>query len=216
MIPKLNTIVTEKLRPEHFGDPINQHHSSFQTNSLESLDQLRNTLPNVRWISVVVSWFATSLDGGHCEILPGVEYKNTYTSPDEWRVSHWSRATAHLVSQIDGRPQYGGTVNDASLIRYLVELRKQGFKIMLYPIIMVDVAGKPWRGRIKGDQDSIPEFFKKYNYFILHYANLVTNNQFIKTSDILINSSLVDAFIIGSEMIGLTTSKNQQITLFQP
>ena len=133
MIPKLNTIVTEKLRPEHFGDPINQHHSSFQTNSLESLDQLRNTLPNVRWISVVVSWFATSLDGGHCEILPGVEYKNTYTSPDEWRVSHWSRATAHLVSQIDGRPQYGGTVNDASLIRYLVELRKQGFKIMLYP-----------------------------------------------------------------------------------
>ncbi len=107
-------------------------------------------------------------------------------------------------------------MNDASLIRYLVELRKQGFKIMLYPIIMVDVAGKPWRGRIKGDQDSIPEFFKKYNYFILHYANLVTNNQFIKTSDILINSSLVDAFIIGSEMIGLTTSKNQQITLFQP
>ncbi len=183
---------------------INQHHNNFQTNSIVSLEQLQKTLPNVKWISVVVCWFATSINAGECEVLPGVEERNGYTTPDEWKVSHWSRNTAYYITKIDNKVQYGGTVSDLSLVRYLIELRKQGFKIMLYPIIVVDTIDKPWRGRISGNKQEIDKFFTKYNVFISHYADLVSSKTHFSSE----KSNLVDAFIIGSELVGLTTSQD--------
>ena len=57
---------------------------------------------------------------------------------------------------------------------------------------------KPWRGRLTGNPQDVRNFFRKrhgYNEFIIHYANLVRNH--------------VDAFIIGTELIGLTKIKDQ-------
>lgn len=64
---------------------------------------------------------------------------------------------------------------------------------MLYPMFFMDLPQKPWRGHLSGSFDSIINFFNKpdgYKNFILHYARLAIGK--------------VDAFIIGSELIGLT------------
>lgn len=179
--------------------PLNQHTAFGKTNALVSLDQLEQTLPNNKWIAVVVNWFATSLDISTCKILPGVEYNNgATTSPDVWKVGKYTRDTARLVSRTNSRPNYGGTINDASLVRYLKELKERGYKVMLYPMLFTDLENKPWRGKITGSIDSIPQFFESngYNEFITHYATL--------TKD------YVDAFLIGSELIGLTKVMDEE------
>jgi hypothetical protein len=75
----------------------------------------------------------------------------------------------------------------------LTELRARGLKIFFYPQMLMDVAGKPWRGHLTGAHGEITNFFTKtrgYNAFITHYANLVAGK--------------VDAFAIGTEMRDLT------------
>ncbi len=69
---------------------------------------------------------------------------------------------------------------------------------MFYPMFLMDVEGKPWRGKLTTEAEHVSNFFTResgYNEFILHYANLVKDH--------------VDAFVIGSELIGLTRIKNE-------
>lgn len=173
---------------------INMHNASGKANALLSLDQLKDTCPNVGWVSVVVAWFGDSMDIASCNVLPAVEYQaGATTSPNVWSVAGYNRSTARLITQIDGAPQYGGTPDDLSLIRYLTELRARGFNIMFYPLMFMDVANKPWRGQLTGAPAAVSNFFTKtngYNAFINHYASLVAGK--------------VDAFAIGSELVGLT------------
>ncbi|MDX1974483.1 MAG: glycoside hydrolase TIM-barrel-like domain-containing protein [Rickettsiales bacterium] len=173
---------------------LNMHNASGKSNLLLSLDQLADTCPNVEWVSVVVAWFGTSTDVATCDIVPGVEYQiGGITSPDSWEVAGFDRASAHLITQISGSPQYGGTPDDDSIVRCLTELQNRGYKVLFYPLIFLDTSGKPWRGTLTGAASDMATFFTKtngYNAFINHYANLV--------------DGLVDAFAIGSEMVGLT------------
>lgn len=172
---------------------INQHTTYGKANALVSLDQLKNTLPNVKWVSVVVNWFGSSLKAGDCKVLPGVEFKgDAITAPDTWQVCGRSRENAHLISKLNNKPQFGGTINDASLLRYLKELKSRGYKVLLCPMIFMDMPGKPWRGKISGAPSEIKKFFENngYNEFIKHYAS--------------ISRGLIDAFLIGSELIGIT------------
>src|SRR5262249_12821489 len=55
---------------------VNMQNPEGSANALLSLDQLKNTCPNVEWISVVVTWFGDTMDAGTCVVLPGVEYQN--------------------------------------------------------------------------------------------------------------------------------------------
>lgn len=173
---------------------INTHNASGKANALLSLDQLEDTCPNVDWVSVVVAWFGDSMNVASCNVVPGVEYQTgATTTPNIWSVAGYTRTTARLITQVSGAPQFGGTPDDASLLRYLDELKARGYKIMFYPLIFMDVSGKPWRGDLTGSTGTVSNFFTKtngYNAFINHYANLV------KTK--------VDAFAIGSELKGLT------------
>ena len=185
----------------NLGKPesINHHTSSSKTNAVVATLDLKETLPKVKWVAVVVNWFGTSLDIAKCSILPGVEYndKTAYNHPDLWYVENFSRSNAHKISQTDGRANYGGTINDASLIRYVKYLKSLNYKVMLYPMIFMDLVGKPWRGLISGEYDEVENFFNKrdgYNRFITHYCNLLKDD--------------VDAFIIGSEMKSITSIKN--------
>ncbi len=179
--------------------PINQHTSFGKADSLVSLDQLKTTLPNIKWAAPVVTWFANSVDAKDCEILPGVEYQSESTVvPDAWGVGCYTRTTARLITQVNQKPIYGGTTNDKSILRYLDELSARGYNKMFYPMFFVDSLNKPWRGRVTGSAKEVREFFTKpngYNNFILHYANLVKGK--------------VDAFVIGSELIGLTKVKDE-------
>ena len=177
---------------------INMHNASGKANALLSLDQLQNACPNVEWISVTVAWFGDDMDVASCDITPGVEYQTgSTTTPNIWSVAGYTRSTAKLITQVSGAPQFGGTPDDASLIRYLDELKDRGYKIMFYPLIFMDVSGKPWRGDLTGSTGAVSNFFTKtngYNDFITHYANLA--------------ASKVDAFCIGSELKGLTKLTN--------
>ena len=176
----------------------NTHHK--QSDAIVSLNQLKSTLPNVKWVSPVINWYATNLNAGSCKILPGVEYKDgkTKVTPNEWKVSSYNRKNAYLISQKNNQPIYGGTINDESIVRFLEELKGRGYSVMFYPMVLVDNHNKPWRGRIyANNEDDINKFFdgkEGYNQFILYYAKLVKGK--------------VDAFLIGSEMIGLTKFKS--------
>ena len=203
--------------------PINVNNLSGQSDITHALDQLETQLPHCRNVSLIISWFGTSLDVGECEIKPGVESRERLVS---WKVSGDARGTAYLVSQTDGRPNYGGTPSDNSIIQALRTLKSRGFRVTIYPFILMDSPGFPWRGRISSDQDMsggvVPEidrFFgnaelshltiegdeiayngpSEYGFrrFILHHAKLAEL------------AGGVDRFVIGSEMRGLTRLRSE-------
>ena len=176
---------------------INQNSNKNVADAIVSLDHLQKTLPKVQWVSVVVNWFADNLDIAKCSIYPAVEYKEGARAiPDDWQVAAIKRSQAPIISKdLLGNPIYGGTINDTSLLSYLQELKKRGYKIMLYPMLLLDIHNKPWRGYMKGEIPSIENFFKKYNTFIEHYATL--------------GKDWIDAFIIGSELKGITQINHQ-------
>ncbi|MDX2073499.1 MAG: glycoside hydrolase TIM-barrel-like domain-containing protein [Alphaproteobacteria bacterium] len=174
---------------------INMHNPTGAANALLALDQLQATCPNIEWVSVVASWFGDTMDAGTCLITPGVEFQaDAIISPAEWSVAGFTRSTARLITQIDGAPQYGGTPDDASIVRFVEEIRSRGLKVAFYPLLFMDIIGKPWRGELTGSSADVADFFTKangYNAFINHYVGLLAGK--------------VDAFIIGSELKGLTS-----------
>ncbi len=178
---------------------INQNNRENKADSIVALEQLADTCPNLKWVAPVVGWFVNSVDAANCIIEPGVEYREGSSSPEEWQVAGYSRASARLISQNKySSPIYGGTSNDNSILRYLDKIKNYNYQIMFYPMVFVDQQDKPWRGRITGSAEGVKNFFYAehgYNNFILHYARLVKDK--------------VDAFIIGSELIGLTKIKDQ-------
>ena len=184
---------------EIFTTTINSHNHYNIANSIHSLNQLQMTCQNIKWVSPVVCWFGNSIDAKNCAIKPAVEFKDenlAYT--EEWLVGGYNRQNAYEITKDNHKnPLYGGSVNDASVIRYLIELKQRNLKIMFYPMFFLDVPEKPWRGRVSSDPEYIRDFFQRkhgYNDFILHYAQVVKDH--------------VDAFVIGSELIGLTKIRN--------
>ncbi len=128
-----------------------------------ALDDLEAQLPGVTSVMLVVSWFGTDLRAGASEIRPGVETRDKLTRPLEWRVNGVARTDAYEVSRINDRPAYGGTPSDTTVVQAITELKARGYKVGLYPFILMDVpsgsglpdpygaaeqAAYPWRGRI--------------------------------------------------------------------
>jgi hypothetical protein len=178
---------------------INMHNYDGKADMLVALDQLQRILPNLEWVAVVVTWFATSTDAGACSIIPKVEFQGTtQVLPQDWSVAGYTRATAEVVLFFeDDKPTYGGTPSDHTVLQICAELKSRGLNVMLYPMVFVDTitpVPKPWRGRIApANATDAASWFTKtngYNAFILHYAHLL--------------SGKVDAFVIGSELIGMT------------
>ncbi|WP_395645318.1 glycoside hydrolase TIM-barrel-like domain-containing protein [Terricaulis sp.] len=141
----------------------NVHVERDRANLLVSLDQLAADFPQVETVLLVVAWFGDDLRCGHCTIRPGVERADKTTSPLTWRAGDVSRASAHVVSQIDGAPAFGGTPSDQTVVQALHQLKARGYKVGLYPFVLMDVpvgnalpdpyggaeqAAYPWRGRI--------------------------------------------------------------------
>ena len=143
--------------------PENVHTRQGGTDWSVSIDQLEATLPNARNVSLVVSWFGTDLRAGSCQLKPGVENDSKLTNPAAWKVAGETRATAYVVSQIEGRAAYGGTPSDQSVVDAIRDLNARDIGVTLNPFILMDVpAGNalaspyggtsqplyPWRGRI--------------------------------------------------------------------
>ncbi|MGC0372127.1 MAG: hypothetical protein DGJ47_000832, partial [Rickettsiaceae bacterium] len=190
-------------------EAMNTHNVQGKANVLVALDQMQQTLPNLQWVGLVVTWFATSSRVKGCRIVPKVEFefsKKIRMVPNDWSVAGINRKCAEQVLYFsDNKPTYGGTPSDKTITDLCQELRARGMKIMLYPMVFVDEiepSPKIWRGRIRpeggvGGAAEVSKWFNKddgYNRFIKHYATLTRG--------------LVAAFIIGSEMIGMTSYKH--------
>lgn len=181
-------------------DKVNLNNDQKVSDAKLSLTQLKNTCANLKWLAVNLNWFMNSNDADNATISPRVEFTGNYeTEPNEWKVANYTRKnTQEIKKNKDEVPIYSSTPSDQSLINYIEEARKNGFKIMFYPHIVIDHLEHIWSGNIISSLDKVKHFFEKnggYNEFILHYARLLSNK--------------VDAFIIGTELKGLTAIHDQ-------
>ncbi len=141
----------------------NQHCPGGETDFSVSLTRLREELPNCGSVSLVVSWFGDDLRAPECRLRPKVESRDFDGVTMPWRVSGVARGAAELVPQLEGRPVYGGTAADASVVEAITALREAGVSVVFYPFILMDQlarnglddpwggpeqAALPWRGRI--------------------------------------------------------------------
>lgn len=207
-----------------------------------SLDDLTALAPNLGAVSLVVGWFGDDLRAGSIRIRPGVEDTVRETYPQVWRVDGVAREDAYQVSRIAGRPAYGGTPGDASVVQAIQNLKARGLRVLFNPFLFMDVAAGnaltapdgssgqppyPWRGRITvlADDDATPAAAAQLAHFfgnataadfhvsgtavawtggtdwgwrrmVLHYAHLCAA------------AGGVDAFLIGSELRGLTRARD--------
>jgi len=240
-----DTVIQTRDLGQGITESENAHASAARSDWMVSLDDLTETCANVKAASLVVAWFADDLRCGTAELKPGVDSASKVTEPDSWRVAGLTRATAHLVSTVDGGAAYGGTPSDKSVIRAITDMKARGLKLVFNPFILMDIPagnGKPdpygaaeqgafpWRGRMtchpapgrSGTPDKTAAVVTQINAFIgtataaqfgiadgqvtysgpaewslrrmvLHYAKLCAI------------AGGVEAFLIGSELRGLTT-----------
>ena len=238
------SIVEERLGPGA-SRAINMNNLSGLADMELALDQLAARLPNCRHVSLVVSWYGDDLRAGQCRLRPGIESRTRIELGTDWAVGSRTRQDAWLISRdAQGRPVFGGTPSDASVVEAVRALKARGFSVTFYPFIMLDIPPGnplpnpyggatqpvfPWRGRISCDpapgtngtadktasaRAQLDSFFgtcqisdfttsgetvswsgpdqESYRRMILHYAHLMKA------------AGGVDAFLIGSEMRGLT------------
>jgi hypothetical protein len=137
---------------------------SGRTDFSTSIDALTGELPNVGAASLIISWFGDDLRCGTCRIRPKVEQDREDGAGMPWNVSGLSRREAGIVPLLEGRPVYGGTPTDRSVIEAIREVKARVGAVMFYPFILMEqLAGNgrpdpwsdapdqpplPWRGRI--------------------------------------------------------------------
>jgi hypothetical protein len=225
--------------------PQNAHNASGVADVTASLDELAALAPGFGAVSLAVGWFGDDLRCDHTQIKPGVEIAKKDTYPETWSVDGVSRAAAYLVSQIDGRPAYGGTPSDESVVALIQDMQSRGLRVLFHPFLFMDIesgnalsdpytgaSGQPaypWRGRVtcdpapgvSGSPDKTATAATQVNAvfgsaavsdfavvgtavsytgaadwglrrMVLHYAHLCAA------------AGGVDAFLIGSELVGLT------------
>ena len=159
-----DTSVQREILGEASSVAVNAHGNDGGADFTAAMDELEATCPNVESASLVVSWFGDDLRCGECSLRPRVEVDWKITTPDGWSVAGLSRGDAEAVSSVDGKPAFGGTPSDLSVIRALRNLRERGLRTVFYPFLMMDIAADntaadpysdagaqpayPWRGRI--------------------------------------------------------------------
>ncbi|WP_114964936.1 baseplate multidomain protein megatron [Alkalilacustris brevis] len=143
---------------------INANTASGRSDMALSVEALGTELPNCGSVALVVSWFGDDLRCGMCSLRPKVESRDHDAAEMPWRVSGLARAGAEEIAKLDGRPVYGGTPTDQSVIEAIIALREAGQAVLFYPFILMEqMAGNtlldpwtgaegqpvlPWRGRI--------------------------------------------------------------------
>lgn len=146
------------------NETANMNTPSGKTDFVTSVEVLGEELPNCGSVSLVVSWFGDDLRCGDCSIQPKVEQIGSDGVGMLWNVSGVARYGAAEIPQVDGRPVYGGTPTDQSVIEAITHLNEVGKDVVFYPFILMDQLdgntlsnphtgdvgqpALPWRGRI--------------------------------------------------------------------
>lgn len=142
----------------------NVHREKNRADLLVALDNLQAELPNVTHVNLVVAWFGSDLRAGNSTIRPKVEVSAKSVFPSDWLVNGINRAGAPQVTQDGmGRPIFGGTPSDDTIVQALTEIKSRGMTVSFYPFILMDIpsgngltdpyggseqAHYPWRGLI--------------------------------------------------------------------
>lgn len=95
-------IYTQDATGNGTAESINQHASTVDSDLTVSLNTLDTDCIAVDSMSMVISWFGSSLDAGRCRVEPKSERLTGQISPEEWRVSGQVRGNSEVVSYIDG------------------------------------------------------------------------------------------------------------------
>ncbi len=167
-----------------------------------SLDQLRDELPACGAVSLVVSWFGDDLRCGDCTIQPKYERPEAEADDMPWSVAGLSRATAQQVPVEEGRPVYGGTPTDRSVVQAIRHARDRGLDVVYYPFILMDQmpgnalpdpyggteqARLPWRGRITASlapgQVGTPDGTAQVDAEVADFFGTASAGDFVVTSD---------------------------------
>jgi len=209
--------------------PENRHITYAPSDVIAALDQLQAVAPNLERVAIVVAWFGTGLRCGECRVLPSVDNAEKSTHGGTWSVAGVTRASARVVSMVDGRPAFGGTPADDSVRDLIAELKARALKVTLYPFVMMDIAADktltdpwsgaasqpayPWRGHITcdpapgqaGSPDGTAAAADQVNAFFSggpdgwNYRNMI-----LHYATLAANAGGVDALLIGSEFKSLT------------
>ncbi len=213
-----------------------------------SLDELQAKLPNANSVSLVVSWFGDDLRAEHCRLRPLVERNEKTTDPIAWSVAGLTRNDATAVSIHQGRPAYGGTPSDQTVIAAIKDLRQRALSVVFSPFVLMDIPAVntkpdpysgassqpayPWRGRITvapapGEPATSDKTAAAASQ-LAAFVGTATPADFSITDEtiaytgpdewtfrrfILHNAHLckaaggVDAFVLSSELRGLTTAR---------
>ncbi|EFM59147.1 phage host specificity protein [Brucella sp. BO2] len=194
-----------------------------------ALDELQALCPGLRHVAIVLPWFGDDLRAGQCRIRPGVTSLSVRKPSTIWKVENVSRGAAHLISMSGEGAAYGGTPSDASVIAAIRDAKARGLGVTLYPFIMMDVPEEnqlpspyggigqpayPWRGRItchpaigqEGSPDGTPAAGEQAAAFVngeWGYRRFLNH-----CADLAVRAGGVDAFLIGSELRGLTSIRD--------
>jgi hypothetical protein len=209
--------------------PENRHVTFAPSDVIAALDELEAVAPNLERVAIVVTWFGTDLRCGECRVVPGVDNSDKQTYGATWSVAGVDRASAYLVSRVNGRPAFGGTPSDKSVRDLIAELKARGIRVTLYPFLMMDIASNnslpdpltgapsqpayPWRGRItcdpapgrSGSPDGTVGAAAQVDAFFSggpdgwNYRNFI-----LHYATLAAGAGGVDAFLIGSELKALT------------
>jgi hypothetical protein len=211
----------------------NRHQRIAETNVHAALDVLQSICPNLKTISLVVTWFGDDLRAEKCTISPRVEDTGKITEPQEWSVSGINRAQGQAVSRVNGRPSYGGTPSDQTVIELIQEIKRRGWRIVLYPFVMMDIPQNntlphplgegnqpayPWRGRITSGAynvyQSVAAFFGRAEgqHFSPYKGSLIYQGPHewsfrrlvLHYAHLAQQAGGVHGFVLGSEYVGLT------------
>ena len=210
----------------------NRHQLMRSSDWIASLDALQALCPNLTSVALVVSWFGDDLRAGECTIAPRVENSTKLVLGGNWSVAGLTRAEARVVSYVDGRPAYGGTPSDQTVIEAIRDLKARGLSVTFYPFVMMDIRSDnelpnpwtgivpqppfPWRGRItcdpapgqEGSVDASGAAATQIGAFFGSPSPGESEWSFrrmiLHYANLCVEASGVDAFLIGSELASLT------------
>ncbi|PYE88396.1 baseplate multidomain protein megatron [Phyllobacterium leguminum] len=217
-------IVTDEPKPGETR-AINRNALRGHSDWNASMDELQALCPNLTHVALVVPWFGDDLRAGQCRIRPGVVERTARKPSRTWKVDGLVRATAHLVSRnAQGAAAYGGTPSDDSVIAAIRDAKARGLRVTFYPFIMMDIpAGNslpspyggasqpayPWRGRITCYPLSADRTATAASQIAAFLNGEWGYRRFVRhCTDLAVQAGGVDAFILGSEMRGLTTLRD--------
>ena len=231
--------------------PINTYYVTYnggtfpKTDYSYSIDQLQAAFPACTTVAIVCAWFGNSdnLSSAPCQIYPSTTYiggafqkwNGSSFVVDHWKVSSLTETSTGLIpiSQSGTSFTYGGTPSDQSIVECIFDLKARGLRVVFYPFILMDSAGKPWRGRITYSPDvssaattavsaflgsaATSQFTRDYVNNTVSYAGSPTDftyrRMLLHYANLCIVAGGVDLFLIGSEFRGLETIRGPGWTI---